>query len=607
MSYQNGRSYTDFRALNLKAAGGAIRFETPTTTPTTTSGERLLYVDSSNQLIFDTGSTTITIGAAGAGSASSLDAAYDIGATISVDSGTVGMSGVNEDTAVLTLSGDAASAGALLLFSHSGTGTDITGSGSTWNVTSAGVASVVEVILADNEPITLGTGSDATIAWNGTLLNIAGATDFDNAVTTQSTVVVAGGAGSAGITLTAGELVLSDGAVQITDADNAASLIVTNNTASTIAGVVLVTCDGLTSGTGIRVDNTAAGMTTGNFYDAYDGAAIVWEVGDNGATTIAGAGGSDMITITAGDVLISDGAIAITDADNANSLSITNNTITTGDLVDFNSTSISTGALVKLNANTAAHDGEVLELISAGDATSTPVGLSISIPSVTTGAARGIEVTMVGSTTTAKGIAVTMDAITTGDMLYLDNGGGTLTGAGRFINCNDDDTSLFSVAGDGATVIAGTASGTDALTLTAGDATLTSGDLTLTLGELVLTDTDATTFTSINGTGSVVTVTSGGALGADKAGLEVVATNAGSNADSAVVRITQDHLTGASFCMNLKQDDLDVAFINFEGTASADELSPISTHGTGTTTDFVRCSINGTLAWVPVVTGALSA
>ena len=38
-----------------------------------------------------------------------------------------------------------------------------------------------------------------------------------------------------------------------------------------------------------------------------------------------------------------------------------------------------------------------------------------------------------------EGISVTMDAITTGDMLYLDNGGATMTGDGKFINCNDDD------------------------------------------------------------------------------------------------------------------------------------------------------------------------
>ena len=54
-----------------------------------------------------------------------------------------------------------------------------------------------------------------------------------------------------------------------------------------------------------------------------------------------------------------------------------------------------------------------------------------------------------------------------GNMLYLDNGGASLT-TGKFINCNDDGASKFSVGANGATTIAGSASGTAALT-TAGD------------------------------------------------------------------------------------------------------------------------------------------
>ena len=105
--------------------------------------------------------------------------------------------------------------------------------------------------------------------------------------------------------------------------------------------------------------------------------------------------------------------------------------------------------MMRINANTATHDGEILELINAGDATSTGTGLSITMPSITTGAAKGIDAIMASATTTAKGISVTMDALTTGDMLYLDNGGGTMTGDGKFINCNDDNTSVFSVASGG--------------------------------------------------------------------------------------------------------------------------------------------------------------
>jgi len=209
--------------------------------------------------------------------------------------------------------------------------------------------------------------------------------------------------------------------------------------------------------------------------------------------------------------ITSSGTLDITDADNDTSLSLINNTITTADaLVDISSISLTTGAMMRINANTAAHDGEILELINAGDATSTGTGLSITMPDITTGAATGINVTMVGATTTAKGISVTMDAITTGDMLYLDNGGATMTGDGKFINCNDDNTSQFSVGAKGLTTITGDASGTDALVITAGDILVSSGHIDMTVGDLTLADgsvsiTDADNATSLSVTNNTIT------------------------------------------------------------------------------------------------------
>jgi len=211
------------------------------------------------------------------------------------------------------------------------------------------------------------------------------------------------------------------------------------------------------------------------------------------------------------DLTLTNGAVSITDADNDTSLSLINNTITTADaLVDISSISLTTGAMMRINANTAAHDGEILELINAGDATSTGTGLSITMPDITTGAATGINVTMVGATTTAKGISVTMDAITTGDMLYLDNGGATMTGDGKFINCNDDNTSQFSVGAKGLTTITGDASGTDALVITAGDILVSSGHIDMTVGDLTLADgsvsiTDADNATSLSVTNNTIT------------------------------------------------------------------------------------------------------
>jgi hypothetical protein len=609
MSYQNDRSYTDFRGVNLREGNGAIRFTTPDVTPTTTSGERILYVNSSNELIYDDGSSTTTIGAAGGGGATpTWETIYSRDATFGL-SGAWTLAGASAGAAdVLVVTNTGAGSGDCIQITNSGTGSDIKGTSDNWSVSKAGAAVFVGVTPGGDITST-GTAIDWDLADNN-----ASALSFDASGAAGILAIVTTN-GSEAVTM-ANALTVSGQTTCSVGSNTVSSLVVTDNTASTFgadadsSGVAVIRSTSLTTGSLLQLQLTEGTLNGGFYLTGRDvtGSANVYTVGEDGATVIAGAGGSNMLTVTAGDAVISDGSLSVTDADNAATVTVINNTVTTANAtVDVSSTSITTGALMRLNANTTAHDGEVLEIINAGDTTSTGTGISVTMPDITTGAATGIDVVMAGLTTTGFGIKVTMDAITTGDMLYLDNGGGTLTGAGRFINCNDDDASLFSVAGDGATVIAGTATGTDALTLTAGDLTLTSGDATLTAGDLVLTDSDASTITSVNGTGSTLTVTNNGDAGADKAAVEILSDGTG-NADSAVLRVTQDSLTGASFCINVKQDDLDVGFINFEGTATADANSPISTHGTaGATTDFVRVAINGTKAWIAVSTSDPSA
>jgi len=312
---------------------------------------------------------------------------------------------------------------------------------------------------------------------------------------------------------------------------------------------IYVQMDKITTSDMLYLDAGGATMTagTGTYINCNDDDVSKFTVSSDGRVVIAGtASGTDALTITAGDILLTagaldmtigdmtlaDGSLTITDADAASSLVLVNNSVTTQDLVDISSTSITTtGTMMKINANAATHDGSILELVSAGDTTSVPAGLIVTIASVTTGAARGIEVTMVGSTTTAKGISVTMDALTTGDMLYLDNGGGTLTeGSGFYINCNDDNTALFSVGAYGETDIAGKAAGTAAFTIA--------------LGDMVITDSDASTITSVNGTGDLLTLTGGGVTGAGNAML--VVTSTGTIADGAFYVDITSGANGAS-------------------------------------------------------------
>ena len=63
----NNRNFTGLGGINLRESNGAVRFETPLITPTTTSGERLLYVNSSNELVYNNGSSAVVVGASAGG------------------------------------------------------------------------------------------------------------------------------------------------------------------------------------------------------------------------------------------------------------------------------------------------------------------------------------------------------------------------------------------------------------------------------------------------------------------------------------------------------------------------------------------------------------
>lgn len=90
MSEYNKRQYTDLSGLNLKPRNGVLRLETPDIVPTTTPGEKLLYVNSSNKLVYDNGSSTISFGAPainGTGLVQYAHARY----VFSTDGGAVGL------------------------------------------------------------------------------------------------------------------------------------------------------------------------------------------------------------------------------------------------------------------------------------------------------------------------------------------------------------------------------------------------------------------------------------------------------------------------------------------------------------------------------------
>ena len=130
--------------------------------------------------------------------------------------------------------------------------------------------------------------------------------------------------------------------------------------------------------------------------------------------TIAGVGASNEFVITAGDAVMSDGSLSITDADNASSLVLINNTFAAGSLVDISGSGVVTGNMV----------------------------------------------------------AVTADNLTAGNMVYLQSSSAGF--AGQFLKFSDG-ADIYTVGLKGATVIAGTAEGTSAITCTLGDLKLSGG------------------------------------------------------------------------------------------------------------------------------------
>jgi len=153
---------------------------------------------------------------------------------------------------------------------------------------------------------------------------------------------------------------------------------------------------------------------------------------------------SGAFTQTTGDMSIADGSLTLVDADNAATLSVTNDTATTASPVQFLGSGVFTG-------------------------TGTTAFVSIEPTGLTTGHA----------------LDVLANALTTGVLIRAEASGGPAAG-GFYLALNDGATNEFTVADDGATIIEGSAAGTDALTLSAGDILLTAGDLDLANGEITV-------------------------------------------------------------------------------------------------------------------------
>jgi putative membrane protein len=310
--------------------------------------------------------------------------------------------------------------------------------------------------------------------------------DADAAVFTigekGATTIAGVASGTAALTLTAGDLVITSGTATLT----AGGLTLTLGDLTLTAGNIVQTLGDLT-------------LTAGNF------------------------------TMTTGDASIADGSLAIVDADQAASFSVTNNTATTAPVIVLAGSGVRSGAttnafmtitpsgmttgtgiyapmaaltegkgielitnaltsgqalLVSSSATAIATTGRLLSVVHSG-ATGTSAVLS-EFSSAANDETTILKITASAALAAGKALHISASAMTTGTAIYVNATEATLT-TGKYLEFYDGAANDFSVAKYGATVIAGNASGTAVLTLTAGDLVITSGHTIMTAGNLTLT------------------------------------------------------------------------------------------------------------------------
>lgn len=280
------------------------------------------------------------------------------------------------------------------------------------------------------------------------------------------------------------------------DANNTIALAgYTNTYTSTLNGgsvyTVSNTTADLTSDTRLlELKLTDDGDANGIYLRCLDnsGADAKFTVGADGATTIAGvATGTAALTLTAGDITLTSGDLDIA-ADNrrvsfgasgdTDSYILFNGT----NLVFYDSTLGVTATLSQLANNSPTGDFTISNGQFAWTDSSDEVAGTWTFSNTTSN-----DLAWSSSITTGKSLSLTANAMTTGDMLYLESSAAGLT-SGKYLRCYDGAADDFSVGANGAVVIGGTAS-TDVLTVSAGDIQVTAGDIDVDLGFITVDNT----------------------------------------------------------------------------------------------------------------------
>jgi len=431
---------------------------------------------------------------------------------------------------VLTVVADAASSGDAIQISQLGSGKDINGTSSAWYFTKLGALTALSSTLA-------------------------------------------GTAGSDSFTLTAGDMVLSDGSLTITDADNAATFSVTNNTAtsatvfvvagsgvftgSTTTSFMTITPSGLTTGTAVYLP--VAGMTTGK-----------------AVHVVANA-------VTSG--------IAVHIASSAASTQLTG----AGRLLKVDHTGNATGTGIVAEVNSAAADETVIFKVTASAALALGTALQVSGAAITTG--KAMEASDLDALTTGKGLhlASAATAITTTGRIFLaDHTGATGTSATlfEFKSAANDETLVLALTA--ASLTTGSILTVTPTALTTGNGISMTDFAALTSGIALNIVSSAT---AITGAGRLVYVNHTGATGtsailnefASAANDETIifkVTASAANAAGIALQVATATTTGSGLTVNASALTTGTAIAVTSSGASQTSANVVSIVQSGVTTGF---------------------
>lgn len=539
--------------------GGSLIFELPTSTRASVTGEYKMFLSSGGALIFDNGSTQTTIGAAGSGGTPTWETIFAADATFTITPDTTFTIAGNRSTAtdVVTITNAAGGSGSCLQITNSGSGNDVDGTSNTWSVSKAGAASVLTLTLTG----TTITSTADNIAWSlkdasatALVIGSSGSTAILTIDTTDATPLAKFGNG---ISLTDGN------ATFISTSNTATNVLVTNNTITTFgaaassAGAVCIRSTSLTTGSLLQLQLSDTNNAGGFYLNCREsvGGTNDFTIGENGVLVMAGTAASDSLTVTAGDVVLSDGSITMTDADNAVSFSLTNNTATSSNVVLITSSGVATGVGANSFVNitqSGLTTGTALTVIAAAATTSVAV-VDIQTLGLTSGTALRVAGTTATFTTGGKLIELDTVAAVAGNLLTATTTG-AYTGTGMVLITAGAATtgillSLVSTTGmTSGSLIRATTSTTGAIATNGAISFSASGAHTGTIGFVHISDVTASgiamdiTANALT-TGSALLITSSGTVTSSGEGVVNIVASGLTTGDALKIDLTEGTLT----------------------------------------------------------------